>query len=278
MTTQSPPSQGRTDPSTAGPAAGDGGSGRTRRIRWPRWGWAPYVLVAGFVGFWAATHTGAVISGLGSWRAVAFGIAAGILTLVLLVGVARLTRRGWAGQLAGLVPLIAAVTVAVLPSYLPSTVNEAAPEGLADAESAPSAAPEPPAGSAPGPTPAAGQPAPSAETTVPAPSGPVELGAAQFVGIDHEAAGTARLIQLEDGSLVVRFEQFSVEPGPDYDVYVIPGANMTQPGGTLLGGLKGTSGDQNYEVPAGALQAVDQPVTVLIWCTVFTVPIANATF
>ena len=106
---------------------------RSPGIRWSRWGWLPYLLLAAFVGYWALTHTGAVVSGAGSWRAVAVGIGAGLLTLILLVGIARLTRRGWVGQLAGLVPLVVAVALAVLPSYLPSTVNEAAPDGLAAA-------------------------------------------------------------------------------------------------------------------------------------------------
>jgi len=79
--------------------------------------------------------------------------------------------------------------------------------------------------------------------------------------------------------LLVRFEQFSVEAGPDYNVYVIAGADIAVPdGGTLLGDLKGTDGDQNYEIPAGALPgAGSEPVTVLIWCEIFAVPVANAT-
>ena len=251
----------------------------TARVRWPRWGWIPYLLIGAFVTFWAVTHVGAVVSGAGSWKAVGFGIAAGVLTVAALVGVARLTRRGWAGQLAGLVPLVAAVVIAVLPSYVTSSVNEAAPEGL-DAVAAPSAstAPDestgsaPPASSAP---PVGSSPAPPPP---PPPAGPVEVGTAQFVGIDHDAAGVARLIQLEDGSLLVRFEQFSVESGPDYDVYVVSGANVSVPeGGTLLGDLKGTVGDQNYEIPSGVLPGGGDPVTVLIWCEVFAVPVANAT-
>jgi len=237
----------------------------------------PYLLLAAFVGYWALTHTGAVISGAGSWRALAFGVGAGLLTVILLVGVARLTRRGWAGQLAGLVPLVIAVTVAVLPSYLPSTVNEAAPEGL-------TAAAPPSASGAPEET--GSSPAPSADPSStpspvppPAPTGPIEVSTAQFVGIDHDAAGTARLIQLEDGSLLVRFEQFSVEAGPDYDVYVVSGADIAVPdGGTRLGDLKGTAGDQNYDIPAGAIPAAGvEAVTILIWCEIFAVPVANVT-
>lgn len=308
MTTQTPSSQDHSDPhwtpatfsappapfDAAAPGSTPAGSGRgrhtggsdggnpsgDRRFRWSRWAWIPYVLVAAFVGFWAATHTGAVISGATSWRAIAFGIGAGVLALGLLVGVARLTRKGWAGQLAGLVPLVIAVVVAVLPSYVSTTVNEAAPEGLPSA-SAP-AGTIPPGGaessgqSAEPPVQSGGEiPQPTLD---PAPEAPVEISAGQFAGIDHDAAGTARLIQLADGSLIVRFEQFSVEPGPDYDVYLISGADVSTPsGGILLGDLKGNVGDQNYDVPADALTGSVSPLTVLIWCTVFTVPVANAT-
>lgn len=251
------------------------GTAKTR-VRWPRLGWLPYLLIGLFVAFWAVTHSGAVISGTRSWQAITFGLGAGLLTLVLLIGVARLTRRGWAGQLAGLVPLVAAVVVAVLPSYVSSTVNEAAPQGL-DVAAAPSAS-----GTAQDSTGSATPVDPSSESTpeppAPAPAGPVVIGTAEFVGIDHDAAGVVRLIRLEDGSLLVRFEQFSVEPGPDYDVYLVAGANVSVPDdGTLLGDLKGTAGDQNYEVPAGAVAGDGvQPVTVLIWCEVFAVPVANA--
>lgn len=254
----------------------EGGRIDATPLRWPRWGWVPYLLIAAFVGVWALTHTGAVVSGATSWQAVTFGIGAALLTLALLVGVARLTGRGWTGQLAGLVPLIAAVTIAVLPSYISSTVDEAAPEGLSTAATPSVSAPTGEDSStdlAPGPS------APSPEPP-PAPSGPVELASAQFAGIDHDAVGTARLIQLQDGSLLIRFEQFSVEPGPDYDVYVVSGADVSVPdGGTRLGDLKGTDGDQNYDVPAGAIPDTGAgPVTVLIWCVVFAVPVANATF
>ena len=237
----------------------------------------PYLLLAAFVGYWALTHTGAVISGAGSWRAVAFGVGAGLLTVLLLVGVARLTRRGWAGQLAGLVPLVTAVTVAVLPSYLPSTVNEAAPEGLTAA--APPSASVAPEETGSSPAPSADPSSTPSPVPPPAPTGPIEVSTAQFVGIDHDAAGTARLIQLEDGSLLVRFEQFSVEAGPDYDVYVVAGADVAVPdGGTRLGDLKGTAGDQNYDIPAGAIPAAGvEAVTILIWCEIFAVPVANVT-
>ena len=84
------------------------------------------------------------------------------------------------------------------------------------------------------------------------------------------------LLELGDGSTVVRLEDIDVQPGPDYDVFLVPGAAAESPGdGVKLDDLRGNVGSSNYDVPADL--AVDQPVTVLIWCTAFGLPVANAT-
>lgn len=75
-----------------------------------------------------------------------------------------------------------------------------------------------------------------------------------------------------DGATVVRFEDFSVELGPDYLLHVVPGAGATSPGGQSLGPLQATRGDLN--VPVANVSGV---VTVLIWCRAYAVPVAAAT-
>ena len=77
-----------------------------------------------------------------------------------------------------------------------------------------------PASSAPGPTdagaggPAAPPAAPSASP--PGPAEPVLLGVGQFVGLaGHEGRGDAGLFERVDGSLVLRFENFDIQNGPD---------------------------------------------------------------
>jgi hypothetical protein len=103
-----------------------------------------------------------------------------------------------------------------------------------------------------------------------------EVGRAELVGIDHRASGTARLIRLPDGSLLVRLDGIDVQPGPDYFVHLVPGAQQRKPGtGTALARLKGTRGSQSYLVPPD--RTPRPPVTVLIWCRVFDTPVANAT-
>nr|MDT0665613.1 DM13 domain-containing protein [Micromonospora sp. DSM 115978] len=67
-----------------------------------------------------------------------------------------------------------------------------------------------------------------------------------------------------------------VEPGPDYFVELVPGADRRSPdGGVRLDALKGNLGNQNYPVSADV--QVTTPTTVLIWCRAFAVPIGNAT-
>ena len=110
----------------------------------------------------------------------------------------------------------------------------------------------------------------------PAAARATELGRAAVQGVDHAATGRALLLQDPTGPLVVRFESLDVEPGPDYHVYLVPGAERHAPdGATYLGRLRGNRGNQNYLVPSGTTART--PVTVLVWCRAFGVPVAAAT-
>ena len=71
-------------------------------------------------------------------------------------------------------------------------------------------------------------------------------------GIDHRASGTAVIYRQPDGSLVVGLEDIDIQPGPDYDVYVVPGADREDTdGGIRLDDLRGNKGTQYYPVPTG---------------------------
>lgn len=183
-------------------------------------------------------------------------------------------RRGLAVPLiAGyLVAAIGTALLVALPTVRDRTVEEADVVAVAGNPTAQPTSPQPT-----GPQPTTPQPTGSAPTTAPAPpTAPVEIGRAELAGIDHTATGTARLIRLEDGSLLVRLQDIDIQPGPDYYVHLVRGAGQREPaGGSQLSRLKGNRGSQNYPVPRG--RSAETPVTVLIWCRAFDTPVANAT-
>jgi len=120
------------------------------------------------------------------------------------------------------------------------------------------------------------------ETTAPPPpppSAPVLLGAGQFVGLaGHSGTGDAGIFENPDGTLVLRFENFDIQNGPDLEVYLVPGSDQVSlPEGSIhLGPLKGNVGDQNYELPAGT-ELAPGAYTALVWCEAFSVEFVGAT-
>lgn len=111
------------------------------------------------------------------------------------------------------------------------------------------------------------------------PAGPVLLGAGEFVGLaGHSGTGDAGIFQNPDGSLLLRFENFDIQNGPDLEVYLVPGADQTSlaEGSIHLGALKGNVGDQNYDLPADT-ELSPGSYTALVWCEAFSVEFVGAT-
>jgi hypothetical protein len=243
MTTQDqlPATQDAREPAPAEPA------GPRRRPRLPVAVLAPVVLL--LVALVARPQQ--VRTTLASPRVWALAVAVVAVTLLLrraTRAVPRLPRR--AADVVVAVPAVVAVLVLVVPTLRSTTVSEEL-EGLA---------------------PASGT---AASDGGAADGAPVRVATAEVEGIGHRASGSASLVELADGTLVVRFEDLDVDPGPDYRVILVPGAGAEEPGdGVELGRLKATSGDQNYELPDGT--EVERPFTALIWCEAFSVPIAGA--
>ena len=123
---------------------------------------------------------------------------------------------------------------------------------------------------------------PAAEEEPPPPppaTEPVLVGAGQFVGLaGHSGTGDAGIFENPDGSLVLRFENFDIENGPDLEVYLVPGSEQTSlaEGSIHLGALKGNIGDQNYELPPGT-ELAPGAYTALVWCEAFSVEFVGAT-
>jgi hypothetical protein len=102
----------------------------------------------------------------------------------------------------------------------------------------------------------------------------------EFKSIAHETRGSASIYRLADGKRVLRLTQFATSNGPDVRVYLVaapdaPDDETVKKAGFLeLGKLKGTDGDQNYEVPADLDLGKYRAVT--IWCRRFSVNFGTA--
>ncbi len=193
---------------------------------------------------------------LASPRALGFSLSVAALVLGLGWLLPRLGRGPRVTIGAQLVPVLVALALTVLPAFR----NVSAADAFPVARSAGSGA--------------------SVESTESAASGAsaasVVVGRGPLSGIDHRASGAALLVRLGDGSLVVRLASLDVEPGPDYQVHLVPGAGRESPGsGVALGALRGNKGNLNYPVPPNA--STERPLTLLIWCRAFAVPVAAAT-
>ncbi len=235
-------------------------------LRW--WELLPEAVVAIGLGIFFITEADAATSAFKSTRAIVLMVVVGAAWLAARFVLVQYTRlpllRLAVFAAAGFVVL----NVVVLPAYDDTTVVEALPTVDAQPTSTTSTT------AATSPT--TGTP-PSTTTTTTAPAGPVALRSGAFRGIDHRASGAVVIYQQPDGSLVVGLEEIDIQPGPDYDVYVVPGAEREDPdGGTRLDDLRGNKGTQYYPVPAGA-DVANGDWTVLVWCQTFDVPVAAAT-
>lgn len=92
----------------------------------------------------------------------------------------------------------------------------------------------------------------------------------EFVGLDHDAKGKAEIISVGNIAFL-RFENFQVTNGPDLHVYMTINGNATT--GIDLGTLKGSTGDQNYDLHGIDTKTYD---TVVIYSQPFHVYFAKA--
>jgi hypothetical protein len=223
-----------------------------------RWRWyefAPEALLAIGLALFAVTEPRAALSGLKSQKAITLIILVTAAWLVTRVLLARLVPWRAVGIVVFTVAAAGTLRVVVFPAYDSRTVVEMFPMQTAAAEE---------------PMPAGSQAPPAAAPQQ------VAVRTSTFTGIDHRASGTVTTYRTADGRYVVGLENFDIQPGPHYVVYVVPGpGRRDKDGGTRLDDLRGNKGTQYYEVPSD-LDIGSGDWTVLIWCEVFDVPIANA--
>lgn len=123
----------------------------------------------------------------------------------------------------------------------------------------------------------------SSSTSAATPSEPITLATGEFISHEHGTAGSVRILELADGSRVLRIENLDTDNGPDLKVWLTDAPVIDGPSGWLvfddgqyvdLGSLKGNKGSQNYAIPADADLA--QLTSVAIWCDRFSVSFGAA--
>lgn len=106
-------------------------------------------------------------------------------------------------------------------------------------------------------------------------AGAIKTGLFRDADSFHKGSGRATIYRLEDGSLVLRLEDFRVTNGPDLRVLLAahpdPASRgeLTSRGYVELAKLKGNVGNQNYEIPESV--DVGAQMSVVIYCRPFHV-------
>jgi hypothetical protein len=212
-------------------------------------------LPVAILAFVSVVRPGTVVQTVASPPAWGIVMGAFLATLIIRRVVARLGGPRPVGRILSLGPLVVIIVLFVVPSIRTTHVNEAFPTGPTVTQSLPSgplskipAAPGAvsfPTGSAP----------PTAAATPPNPL-PARVSSGGFTGDEHPASGTATIYRLRDGSLVLRFDSFSVQPGPQYDVYLVAGRDRTsRTGGVRIAAPQGD--ERQRELPAP--ESIERP-------------------
>jgi Electron transfer DM13 len=99
----------------------------------------------------------------------------------------------------------------------------------------------------------------------------------RFESVAHAAKGTATTIRAASGERVLTLTNFEVDNGPDLRVYLVAGRARDESevdDFEDLGALKGSKGNQQYELPRGL--DLERYTTVVVWCRAFSVNFARA--
>lgn len=117
----------------------------------------------------------------------------------------------------------------------------------------------------------------------PTPVEPVVLVEGSFISHEHQTTGRVRILELTDGTRVLRIEGLSTSDGPDLKVWLsdqpvidgVDGWGVFDDGAYIsLGDLKGNVGDQNYAIPDDI--DLRDFGAVSIWCERFAVSFGAA--
>lgn len=112
---------------------------------------------------------------------------------------------------------------------------------------------------------------------------PVVLSEGTFISHEHPTGGSVRILELPDGSRVLRIEGLDTSNGPDLKVWLTDAPVIDGTEGWFvfddgdyvdLGSLKGNQGNQNYSIPADT--DLSDLTSVAIWCDRFSVSFGAA--
>ena len=116
----------------------------------------------------------------------------------------------------------------------------------------------------------------------PAASGPTTVAMGTFHRVDADASGTVALVHLADGSFEVVFEDFKIGSAQGTNVILVSNGDVTKDADidqtkiVDLGPLTGTTGMQDYKVPAEMTAGAMGYHTVVLWDTAMKHAIAAA--
>ncbi|WP_196153013.1 DM13 domain-containing protein [Nocardia bovistercoris] len=112
---------------------------------------------------------------------------------------------------------------------------------------------------------------------------PRTLSRGEFVSHEHDTTGSAVVLELPDGTRVLRLENLDTSNGPDLRVWLTDAPVLDGRSGWFvfddgarvdLGALEGNKGSQNYAIPSDAdLSAL---TSVTVWCQRFHVSFGAA--
>jgi len=116
----------------------------------------------------------------------------------------------------------------------------------------------------------------------PAASGPTTVATGMFHRVDADATGSVALEHLADGSFAVVFEEFKVANAEHTNVILVANTDVTKDADidqtkiVDLGPLTGTTGMQDYKVPAEMTSGAMGYHAVVLWDTAMKHAIAAA--
>ena len=100
----------------------------------------------------------------------------------------------------------------------------------------------------------------------------------ELMGTDafHTGSGDVLLVIDPNGNVILRFQEYAVQNGPDLFVYLTPDpeGDVHADGAVDLGEIRATNGFVNYEVPADVDPASFR--AAVIYCRAFSVTFAAA--